>query len=76
MGVFEKAEAEAGHVDGEGAKVGKGENGFESFLLVGEAHLVEAEEGADEVGGAEFFDDGEDGAVVMAADVHAGEEEG
>ena len=74
MGVFEEAEAKAGHVDFGVFEVGELEDGFELLLLVGEAHVAEAEDGADEVGGADAFEKGDDGLVVVAGDVDAGEE--
>ena len=43
LGVFEEAEAEAGHVDEKAFEVGEVEDGFEALLLVRKAHGVEAE---------------------------------
>ena len=74
LGVFEEAEAEAGHVDFGVFEVGEVEDGFELLLLVREAHVAEAKDGAGDVGGAEAFEDGDDGLVVVAGDVDAGEE--
>ena len=73
VGVFEEAEAEAGHVDFGVFEIGEGEDGFELLLLVWEAHVAEAEDGADDVGGAAAFEEGDDGLVVVAGDVDAGE---
>ena len=74
MGVFEKAEAEAGHVDFGVFEVGESEDGFEALLLVGQAHVAEAKDGAEDVGGAVAFENGDDGLVVVAGDIDAGEE--
>lgn len=76
MGVFEEAEAEAGHVDIGVYEVGEVEDGFELLLLVGEAHVAEAKDGAGDEGGGEALEDGDDGLVVVAGDVDAGEEQG
>ena len=75
VGVFEETEAKAGHVDFGVFEVGESENGFEALLLVGQAHVAEAEDGADDVGGSDFFEEGDNGLVVVAGDVDAGEEE-
>ena len=76
VGVFEKAEAEAGHVDFGVFEVGETQDGFELVLLVGEAHVAKAEDGAEDVGGAIAFENGDDGLVVVAGDVDAGKEKG
>ena len=47
LGVFEQAEAKAGHVDAGAAEAGKAADGGELFLLIGEAGVVHAEDGAD-----------------------------
>lgn len=74
MGVLEEAEAEAGHVDFGVFEGGEGEDGFELQLLVREAHVAEAKDGACDVGGAEALEDGDDGLIVVAGDVDAGEQ--
>ena len=74
VGVFEEAEAEAGHVDFGVFEVGQSEDCFEAVLLVGEAHVAEAEDGADDVEAGLFFEDGDDGLVVVAGDVYSCEE--
>ena len=70
-GVFVEAETEAGHID-----VGTGEawrlaGNLEEGLLVGQAEVAEAEDGADVVHVAVFLENGYDGEVLGAADVDA-----
>ena len=45
-------------------------------MLVWEANVAEAKDGAHDVGGAVAFENGNDGLVVVAGDVDAGEENG
>jgi hypothetical protein len=47
LGEFEKAEAEAGAVDLGGGEKGGAADDFEEGLLIGETHVVQAENGAD-----------------------------
>ena len=71
MGVFVEAEAETGHVDECAGETRGAADGFEEFLLLREADVAEPEKGADEKDVGLFFDDGNDGEVLGAADVDA-----
>lgn len=71
LGVFVESEAETGHVD-LGTGETRGTTGdFDKSLLIREAEVAEAEQGADEVEVLEFLEDGDNGEILGAADVDA-----
>ena len=64
LGIFDQTEAEAGHIDFGQADARKAEDLFETFLLLGQAHLFETKDRPELIEVAGSFENSDNGALL------------